>query len=173
VIGLRWEDVDFDQGTIAIRKQLQVINGQPTFTEPKSKMSRRTIPLPPTVMDLLRQHRRQQLEERMRAGERWQAQWGLVFCRSTGTPLDNSNLRKHFKRKLEGAGLPPMRFHDMRHSAASMLAARGVHPSVAQRILGHANINTTLAVYTHVEDAMMRQATDLMGDLYETEMEAN
>lgn len=171
ILGLRWEDVDFDQGSVLIRKQLQVIDGQPTFTEPKSKMSRRTIPLPASVVDLLGQHRQRQLEERIRAGGQWQSQWGLVFTTPVGRPLDDSSLRKHFKQTLERADLPPMRFHDMRHSAASMLAARGVHPSVAQRILGHANISTTLAVYTHVEEAMMRQATDLMGDLYESEKE--
>lgn len=172
VLGLRWEDVDLERGRIAVKRQLQVIDGVQTLTEPKSKTSRRTIPLPPSVMDLLRQHRKQQLEERMLAGGRWQAQWDLVFTTPIGTPLDDSNLRKQFKAALVRAGLPVMRFHDMRHSAASMLAARGVHPSVAQRILGHANVNTTLAVYTHVDDPSMREATDLMGDLYDGEKEA-
>lgn len=172
VLGLRWEDVDLEKGTVSVRRQLQVIDGVQMLTEPKSKMSRRTIPLPSAVIDRLRAHRKHQLEERIRAGGRWQAQWGLVFTTPIGTPLDGSNLRKHFQDALEHAGLPPMRFHDMRHSAASMLAALGVHPSVAQRILGHANISTTLSVYTHVEQVAMRDATDLMGGLFDAEKEA-
>jgi integrase len=80
--------------------------------------------------------------------------------------------RKQFKEALKTTGLPPMRFHDMRHSAASMLAALGVHPSVAQRIFGHANISTTLAVYTHVEQGAIRDATGLMGGLFDREREA-
>jgi integrase len=159
VLGLRWEDVDLQKGTMTIRKQLQVIDGQPTFTDPKSRKGRRTVPLPGSVLTTLKQHRTRQLEERLAAGARWQEQWGLVFCTPIGTPIDDSNLRKHFKRlaertglkqEIERAGRPPIRFHDMRHSAASFLAARGVHPSVAQAILGHANVSTTLSVYTHV-----------------------
>lgn len=173
VLGLRWEDVDLEKGSIAIRRQLQVIDGVQVLTEPKSKTSRRTIPLPAAVIDRLRAHRKHQLEERILAGGRWQGQWNLVFTTPIGTPLDGSNLRKHFKEALQAAGLPAMRFHDMRHSAASMLAALGVHPSVAQRILGHANISTTLAVYTHVEQVAMRDATDLMGGLFDAEKEAN
>lgn len=172
VLGLRWSDVDLDRGNVAIRRQLQVIDGVQVLTEPKSKTSRRTIPLPSSLIELLRTHRRNQLEERIRVGGRWQAQWDLVFTTPIGTPLDDSNIRKHFREALTTAGLPPMRFHDMRHSAASMLAALGVHPSVAQRILGHANIHTTLAVYTHVENVAMREATDLIGDLFSAEKEA-
>jgi integrase len=173
VLGLRWEDVDLDIGRITIRKQLQVINGQPTFTEPKSRKSRRAIPLPAAVLETLRQHRKRQLEERMLAGGKWQGQWELVFCTPIGTPIDHSNLRKHFKQALTRAGLPAIRFHDMRHSASSFLAARGVHPSVAQAILGHANVSTTLSVYTQVSHDTMREATDLLGDLFDADTEAN
>lgn len=173
VLGLRWEDVDLDRGRIMVRRQLQVIDGVQQLTEPKSKTSRRTIPLPTSLIEILRLHRKRQLEERILAGGRWQSQWDLVFTTPIGTPLDDSNLRKHFKDALKTAGLPEMRFHDMRHSAASMLAALGVHPSVAQRILGHANISTTLAIYTHVEQVAMREATDLMDGLFDREKEAN
>jgi integrase len=181
VLGLRWEDVDLKKGTLTIRKQLQVIDGQPTFTDPKSRKGRRTIPLPNSVLTTLKQHRTRQLEERLAARARWQEQWRLVFCTPIGTPIDDSNLRKHFKRLVERTGLkqeiaragrPPILFHDMRHSAASFLATRGVHPSVAQAILGHANVSTTLPVSTNVGHDTMREATDLMGDLFMAKSEA-
>lgn len=181
VLGLRWDDVDLDKRAITVRKQLQVIDGAQVLTDPKSARSKRTIPLLTSVVELLRQHKKNQLEERLLAGGKWQTRWNLVFTTPIGTPIDHSNLRKHFKgivdriglrKEIEKAGREPIRFHDLRHSAASFLAARGVHPSTAQAILGHANVNTTLSVYTHVNATTMREAVDLMEDLFRLEKEA-
>jgi integrase len=89
-LGLRWEDVNLDVGTMTIRRQLQVIDGQPTFTEPKTQRSRRTIPLPATVTDMLARHRIRQKEDRLAAGGRWQAQWGVVFADEVGAPISHT-----------------------------------------------------------------------------------
>ena len=181
LLGLRWRDVDIDAGTVTVRYQLQKVDGHPTFTEPKSKSGRRTIALPASVTATVRQHRTRQLEERMRAGGAWQAQWDLVFATPTGSPMNDVTLRKHFRQVLERTGLwqeavdagrRPPRFHDLRHSAASFLAARGVHPSVAKAILGHANISTTLQVYTSVGADTIRGATALVDDLFVPAKEA-
>ncbi|HEV2073261.1 MAG TPA: site-specific integrase [Thermomicrobiales bacterium] len=164
-LGLRWEDVNLAAGTMTIRRQLQVINGQPTFTEPKTQRSRRTIPLPAPVIDMLTRHRTRQKEDRLAAGGRWQSQWGLVFADELGAPASLSALRRNFRDARTRADLPHMRWHDLRHATSSFLAARGVHPIVAQAILGHASLATTLSVYTHARADANREATDLLGDL--------
>ncbi len=165
VLGLRWEDVNLETGLLTIRRQLQVIDGQPTFTEPKTQRSRRTIPLPASVADALARHRIRQKEDRLAAGGRWQAQWGVVFANEFGAPINVSALRRHFKQVQTQADLPPMRWHDLRHATSSFLAAHGVHPTVAQAILGHASLATTLGVYTHASADAIRQATDLLGEM--------
>jgi site-specific recombinase XerD len=105
------------------------------------------------------------VEERLAAGGRWQAQWALVFCDPVGSPLHARRVRDHLLSILTRASLPPMRWHDLRHSAASMLAARGVHPTTAQAILGHATVSTTLGVYSHADRAAVHQAVMGMDDV--------
>lgn len=163
--GLRWDDLDLDRGRLAVRWQLQHIDGKPQFVEPKSGRSRRTLALPAPLLVALKHHRLRQLEERLMAGNRWNDQ-DLVFCTPIGTPLDASNVRKQYRALLERAGLPRIRFHDLRHSAASLLAARGVSQRTAMAILGHAQISTTMNTYTHVETVTMRDAADRMADLF-------
>jgi integrase len=163
--GLQWRDVDLEAGMLTVRKQLQRIDGQPTFTEPKTSRSKRAIPLSPSVAAALKRHRTRQVEERLTAGGRWQAQWELVFCDPQGSPLHASRIREHLLATLMRAGMDPMRWHDLRHSAASMLAARGVHPTTAQAILGHATVSTTLGVYSHADRAAVKDAVQGMDDV--------
>lgn len=106
-----------------------------------------------------------QLEDRLRAGARWQEN-GLVFCSTVGTPMSPRNLLRDFKELLRTANLPDIRFHDLRHSCASLLAANGVPARVAMEVLGHANITTTQNIYTHVFDDAKRQAADVMDKLF-------
>lgn len=122
ILGLRWSDVDLDGGTIRVSQALQRVGGRMTFVEPKSLRSRRTIPMPPTVARALRAHRARQLEERLAGGPDWNAH-DLVFISTTGTPLDGRNLTRRFQAVLERAGLPRMRFHDARHTCATLLLA--------------------------------------------------
>ncbi len=166
--GLRWQDVDLEHGRLTVRWQLQEIDGEYRFVEPKSSRSRRTVTLPAPLLNGLKQHRSRQNIERLQAGSKWK-DWNLVFCTPLGTPLDGSNVRKQYKALLKRAGLPELRFHDLRHSAASLLAARGVSQRTVMEILGHSQISTTMNIYTHIETDTIREATDRMADLFPEE----
>lgn len=169
ILGLRWRDVDFEEGTISVRRQLQRVDGVQTLRDLKTIESRRTIPMTANTMKALRSHQVAQKEERLKAGGKWQGEhWQLVFMTPHGTPIDDANLRKDFRKRLEQAGLEHMRFHDLRHSAASFMAAQGVHVKEAQRILGHAQVVTTMQVYTHAQLDNMREALERVGDYLDT-----
>ncbi len=163
--GLRWRDIDLDKGLLSVRHQMRVVEGAPSFVEPKSRRSRRTLTLPVPLLAMLKRHRTRQKEERLIAGPRWHDH-ELVFTTPIGTPLDGSNVRKQFAAHLETADLPAIRFHDLRHSAASLLAARGVSQRTVMEILGHTQMATTSNVYTHITSDSMREATDRMADLF-------
>jgi len=164
ILGLRWADVDFDVSTITVCQALQRVDGRLTFVEPKSRRSRRTIPMPPTVARALRAHRARQLEERLTGGPDWN-EYDLVFVSTTGTPLDGRNLTRRFQAVLERAGLPRMRFHDTRHTCASLLLAQGVQPRVIMETLGHSQIGLTLNTYAHVIPELQREAAERMEEV--------
>jgi integrase len=149
VLGLRWRDVDMAAGRLQIAVALQRVNGKPALVAPKTKAARRTLPLPPQLVTAFHAQRAHQLQQRLLAGTRWH-EHGLVITTTIGTPVSAQALRQRFARVLRRAELPPMRFHDLRHSCATLLAHGNVHPRIAQQILGHANIRTTMDVYTHV-----------------------
>ncbi len=163
-LGLRWEDVDLDAGELRVERALQRVGGQLTLKEPKTEKSRRTLTLPPALARSLRAHRVRQLEERMAAGPRWEER-GLVFTTAKGTPLEPSNVLKRFKAHLAAAGLPPQRFHDLRHCAASLLLAQGVPARVVMDVLGHTQISTTMDLYAHVMPAAHREAAARMEEI--------
>lgn len=160
-LGLRWTDVDLEgpSPSITVRRQLSRIGGRPELVEPKTARSKRTIAVPLVVANALRTHRVRQLEERLISGSRWD-DWGLVFTTTVGTPLDGSRVTRDLQRVLAGAGLPRMRFHDLRHSCASLLAAQGVPARVTMEILGHSDIRTTMNIYTHVAPDVHREAIE-------------
>lgn len=124
--------------------------------------SRRTLPLPLQLVIELRQHRTRQREERPQAGPAWESDvWGgLVFASERGGPLHGTSVSKRFRSLLSAAGIPTMRYHHLRHGAASLMAAQGVPPRVAMEVLGHAQISTTMNVYSHVTDESQRDAID-------------
>jgi len=159
-LGLRWRDVDLDAAALHVRMGLQWIHAQePRLVEPKTARSRRTLPLAPEVAVQLRAHRTRQLEERLRAGADWQGEaWDLVFADPVGGPIDARHLRHWFKAHLKRAGLDPIRFHDLRHSCASLLVAQGVHPRVVMEILGHSQIAMTMNTYSQAIPASTREA---------------
>lgn len=160
IMGFRWQDLDLEQGSLSVRQAVQRIRGQGmNFAPPKTERARRKVMLPVPLVSALRGHHIRQLEERLKAGSRWRES-DLVFASSVGTPLEPRNLDRHFKRMLERAGLPDMRFHDLRHSAASLLLAQNVNPRTVMEILGHSRISMTLDTYSHVMPAAMREAAD-------------
>src|SRR5215218_1344423 len=165
-LGLRWSDIDLEAGTLRVHRQLQKMrkdgdkSGSLVFSEPKNA-SRRTIDLPQRAIEALRNHRKTQLEEKLRANS-YEDQ-GLVFATSKGTPLDAQNIvNRHFKPLLKRTGLPDKRWHDLRHTCATLLLGRGVHPKLVQHLLGHASITITLDRYSQWIATMGRHAADGM-----------
>ena len=110
------------------------------------------------IYGLSRAHRAHQNAERLGLGEAWQKELSLVFTTAVGTPLDARNVTRQFKGHLERAGLPESRFHDLRHSCASLLLAQGVHPRVVMEMLGHSRISMTMDTYSHVLPELQREA---------------
>jgi integrase len=160
-LGLRWQDVDFDAATITISGALQRIGGALVRTETKNNASRRMLRVPAAAMKALREHRVRQMEERLAAGDRWRDS-GLVFTTTIGTPLDPRNVLRHFSRVLSSAGIAHVRFHDLRHSCATLLLAQGVPARVVQDILGHSAIRVTMDTYAHVMPSMREDAMRAM-----------
>ncbi len=160
-LGLRWQDVDLEAGDLRVRVALQRVKGKLQLVEPKTPGSRRALPVPPSVVLALREHRRNQLEERLAVGPLWQDS-GLVFTTTIGTPPDATNVVRHCRAILDRAGLPRMRYHDLRHACASLLLAQGVKLRTIMEILGHSQLSTTAEVYAHVLPALQGDAANRM-----------
>ena len=135
-LGLRWEDVDLDTGTLRVRFALQRTDGTLRLKAPKSEKSRRTLTMPASLVAALHTHRVRQLEERLATGDRWK-EAGFIFPNTSGKPSEPSNVLKRFKRLLVVGGLPAQRVHDLRHCAASLLLAQGIPPRVVMDMIGH------------------------------------
>lgn len=160
-LGLQWSDVDYETQTIHVRRALQRIGPGWQLVEPKSTRSRRSIAMPGVVTDALRAHKVRQLEDRLVAGSEWQ-EHGFVFTSRTGTPLEGRNVSRVLATLLKEASLPSIRFHDLRHTAATLLLAMGVDPRTIMETLGHSQISLTLNTYSHVLPAMQREAAKRM-----------
>jgi len=167
VCGLRWQDIDLDNGELTVRYQLQRVGGKKQLVEPKTDRSRRTIALPPFVVTALRAHEVRQRADRKWAASKWQ-EHGLVFTTSIGTPLEQSNLSRAFHSLLDTAGIPRQRFHNLRHSAATLMLAQGVEAPAIMAVLGHSHISTTINLYAHVMPEVKRDAADRMEALFAT-----
>jgi integrase len=174
LLGLRWADVDLDGRTLRVSQSMQRIatgsdaKGKKTAlitTEVKTDGSRRTIALPDSVVKALRAHKARQAQERLAAGPSWQDR-GLVFTNRTGQPTEPIILHRDYKALLEKAELSTtMRFHDLRHSAASLLLAQGVSPKMIADLLGHSRIGITMDLYSHILPAMRRDTADAMDQI--------
>jgi integrase len=164
-LALHWRDIDLDGGTLRVNLQLQRVRGGGglQFSQPKNA-SRRTVGLPQRAVSALRSHRKRQLEEKLRAPDYEYA--GLVFASGKGTPLDAQNVvNRYYKPLLKRAGLPPIRFHDLRHSCLSLLAQRGEPIRDLQALAGHATAAFTLQRYTHHYDASAKRTADAMSKI--------
>lgn len=162
-LGLQWKDVDLDpnKGTISVQRALHWRSKQGWyFAETKTSRSRRSIPLPTSLVDALRAHRKRQHEERLKLGQAYQ-QNDLVFATRDGGPLNWRNVIRYYKEILKVAGLPEtMRLYDLRHTCATLLLAANENPKVVSERLGHASVTLTLDVYSHVLPTMQKAASD-------------
>jgi integrase len=166
LLGLQWADVDGDVGRLTVRHTLQWSKGGAwSLDEPKTGHSRRTIKLPPTALQALKAHKARQAEQWLAIGPAW-ADHGLVFPNALGRPIEASNLLPcSYKRLLGRAGLPAIRFHDLRHSYATLALRNGVPVKVVSETLGHASITLTLDTYSHVLPDMQDDAAARMEGL--------
>lgn len=166
LLGLKWEDIDLEARKLSVRRTLvRAKGGRPVFGTPKTAKSRRSIKLTARAVEALEIHRTSQERERTEMGPLWPDN-GLVFRSTTGTPLDRHNLcTRSFKRLLENAGIPTEhRFHDLRHTCATILLSKGKHPKYVQALLGHATVAITLDTYSHVLPGMDDGLADAMDD---------
>jgi integrase len=165
-LGLRWEDVDFRGGTLRVSHQLQRVSGRLTLVPPKTDRSRRTLVMPSMIVDGLREHERRQITEKLWAGSKWQES-DLVFANRSGGPTQARRVIEQFHKALVGAGIRHVRFHDLRHSCATLLLVQGVAPRVVMEILGHSEIALTMNSYSHVVPELQREAAARMQDILE------
>jgi len=163
-LGLHWSDFDFENRTLTIRYSLQRVAGKLLLSEPKTPQSRATIFLPQVATSALTAHRRRQEREKELAGSQWREQ-GYVFTTRRGTPVDPRNALRALYSVLKKANLPSIRFHDLRHSAATLLLVQGVHPRIVMELLRHGNIATTMDIYGHVIPAAQRAMADKMDEI--------
>ncbi|CAN5193034.1 site-specific integrase [soil metagenome] len=166
LLGLQWSDIDFDGGRLMVRRALQFQTGKGhVFTEPKTSKSRRTVHLSQRAVTALREHKVRQLEERLMLGSEWKMP-ELVFTNYTGRPIDPGDMSNRLKAALKVAGLPAIRFHDLRHTAATLLFQAGTHPKLVQELLGHSSIALTMDTYSHVIPAMHGEVAATMDALF-------
>lgn len=152
LLSLRWVDVDLEAATVRIERSLEETKAGLRFKTPKTKHGRRTISLPPSVVEVLRNHRRQQLERRVVLGLGRPGPDALVFSKPDSSPMSPDNLSRDWRRLTDSLGLPKVMFHALRHSHASALIAGGLDVVTVSRRLGHGSPVVTLRVYAHLFD---------------------
>src|ERR671911_710401 len=154
LLALKWEDVDLNRGVVHVRRTLVRSRGRIALGEPKTKNSRRPVDLTSVAVEALKTHLEQQLEDIERLGDLYRDD-GLVFTSGVGTLINPSNLRRRsFAPLLQRAGLPQIRFHDLRHTCATLLLSRNTNPRLVQALLGHATVAITLDTYSHIIPGM-------------------
>jgi integrase len=169
LLGLKWQDINFSTGTLQVRRILTRIPSETSGkvyieAEPKTEKSRRSITVASFALEALSQHRVSQLETKLKAGAFWE-EHDYVFCTLVGRHLRPSHVVDEFKKLLKKADLPDIRFHDLRHSAATLLLSLGVHAKVVQEMLGHTQISMTMDIYSHVLPSMQQDAVNKLNNL--------
>lgn len=165
LLGLQWKDVDLDASKLAVKRQLTRTKDGLSLTAPKRDKTR-SVKLTGYAVDALKAHRKRQLEDRLAAGSLWREN-DLVFTSTIGTPVDVGNLTyRSFRPLLKRAGLPRIRFHDLRHTCATILLSKGTHPKIVQEMLGHATITQTMDTYSHVLPDMQDGAVTAMQEAF-------
>ena len=165
LLALHWGDINLDDASLQVQHTIQRISGHGLIESEAKKLGRRRkIMLPAFVAESLKRHRVQQLEQRIKMGDKW-VKDDFVFSNRYGGYKDANQLRLEFYRLLKVANLPLIRFHDC-HSAATILLGMGVHPKIVQELLGHSNIGTTMDIYSHVLPSMQKEAMGKLDTLF-------
>ena len=159
LLALRWKDIDLKAGVLHVRQTLVRVTNHGAradegrtrlmFQEPRTPQSRRTVPIPEECLAALKQHKARQTEQKLLLGQAYQDH-GLVFCQADGKPMDPRNFLRSFEGMIERAGLPPIRFHDARHTFATLMLELGESPKTVQTMLGHSRVAIILDIYSHV-----------------------
>lgn len=171
LLGLRWDDVDLDRAFLVVRRSVQREENQFVLADTKTTGSRRRVAISHGAVQTLRAHRQRQFDER-RLDEAWNDTYGLVFPNALGKIMKPSYVSDVlFSRLLTKAGLPHMRFHDLRHTAATLLLGRGINPKVVSEMLGHSQISITLDIYSHVTPHMQEAAAQVMDEVFKEKNE--
>lgn len=165
LLGLRWSDMDLYDGVLTVRQALQRVGGELLIVAPKTQRSARRVALPAECVTALRAQRAQQVADRKAAGDAWKGTaHGLVFTTKNGTPIEPRNLNRSFEALSARAGVRRVRFHDLRHTCASLLHEQGADARMIMEILGHSSIRVTMDIYTFVRLDSQRSAFDRVGD---------
>ena len=165
-LGLAWVDVDLEEGVLRVRQALQRAGGVLRLGPVKSDGSARFVAMPGPCVEALRRHRDRQQAEREVAGAAWKES-GLVFTTPIGTPIEPANVNKMFAALCERGGIRRIRFHDLRHSCATLLYELGVPIENIQDVLGHSTPVITKLLYVDGTERVQRAAADRLGSLFE------
>jgi integrase len=165
LFGLKWVDLNWEKKHLQVQRQLQRIKGEGmVFTEPKTATGKRMIVLSTATVAKIHEQLDHLQQERNVAGNKWQ-EYDLMFPSTFGTPMDPSNMYKDFKGTLKMADLPDIRFHDLRHTAATLMLQQGTHPKIVQERLGHSDISLTMNTYSHVLPSLQEDAAEKMDEI--------
>jgi integrase len=167
ILGLRWSDLDAEFSVAHVRRTLQAIDPEPVFEDPKTRRSRRAVALPAFLRPYLTHQREEQHRRQESLGASWH-EHDLVMDSGDGSPVNPVNLSSAWPKFLKRAGLPHVRFHDLRHAHATLMLVQGVHPKVVSERLGHSNIGITLDTYSHVLPGMQAEAAEAFDALFPT-----
>ena len=165
LLGLQWKDIDYNKNVINVKRQLTRTDKGLIFKKVKTKSGNRTIPITDDVIRYLKSHKIRQSEQKLALGEGYNNK-DLIACNGIGNGLDGRNLNREFKKIIEDAGLPSIRFHDLRHTFATTYLQNGGNIKTLQQILGHSSITVTIDTYSHVTDEMLYQASKNISTMY-------
>ncbi len=163
LLGLKWDDVNLESGTLQVRRTLVRTKDGPVLAAPKTKSSRRSVKLTGSATDALRSHLECQQREIEEAGSHWKEN-GLAFASEIGEPLDRHLVARRCRALLERSGVPKIRFHDLRHTCATLLLLKNVNPKIVSEMLGHATVSITLDTYSHLLPNMQDHAARALDD---------
>ncbi|KHL95360.1 integrase [Paenibacillus sp. IHB B 3415] len=173
LLGLEWKHVDWKTGVIDVSQTLvQALKGEIIVKEPKTKNSKRKVTLPASVLEELRDYYAYRVKERDKLGDAWNGrdregrEWHFMFCHSDGSPFHHERPYLWFRQFIQKNNLRYIRFHDLRHTSATLLINQGVHAKIISERLGHGNISTTMNIYGHALQSADQAAADKLDSLF-------